>query len=39
MARWRERLYAGLARIATHPTEFFRIPTDQVIELGAEVEI
>jgi len=39
MARWRERLYAGLTRIATHPTEFFRIPADQVIELGAEVEI
>ena len=39
MARWRERLYAGLTRIATHPTEFFRIPAGQVIELGAEVEI
>jgi KUP system potassium uptake protein len=39
MARWRKRLYTGLARIATHPTEFFRIPADQVIELGAEVEI
>jgi KUP system potassium uptake protein len=39
MARWRERLYTGLARIATRPTEFFRIPTDRVIELGAEVEI
>ena len=39
MARWRERLYAGLTRIATHPTEFFRIPADQVVELGAEVEI
>jgi KUP system potassium uptake protein len=39
MVRWRERLYAGLARIATHPTEFFRIPAGQVIELGAEVEI
>jgi KUP system potassium uptake protein len=39
MARWRERLYAGLARIATHPTEFFRIPADRVIELGADVEI
>ena len=39
MARWRERLYAGLARIATRPTEFFRIPSDRVIELGAEVEI
>jgi KUP system potassium uptake protein len=39
MARWRERLYAGLARIATRPTEFFRIPADRVIELGADVEI
>jgi KUP system potassium uptake protein len=39
MAQWRERLYAGLARIATRPTEFFRIPADCVIELGAEVEI
>jgi KUP system potassium uptake protein len=39
MARWRERLYTGLARIATRPTEFFRIPADRVIEIGAEVEI
>jgi KUP system potassium uptake protein len=39
MARWREHLYIFLSRIATRPTEFFRIPPDQVIELGAEVEI
>jgi KUP system potassium uptake protein len=39
MAQWRERLYSGLARIATRPTEFFRISPDRVIELGAEVEI
>jgi KUP system potassium uptake protein len=39
MARWRERLYSSLVRIATRPTEFFRIPPDRVIELGAEVEI
>ena len=39
MARWRERLYSTLARIATRPTEFFRIPPDRVIELGTEVEI
>ena len=39
MARWRERLYSGLVRIATRPTESFRIPPDRVIELGAEVEI
>jgi KUP system potassium uptake protein len=39
MARWRERLYSGLARFATRPPEFFRIPPDRVLELGAEVEI
>jgi hypothetical protein len=39
MARWRERLHSGLARIATRSTDFFRIPPDRVIELGAEVEI
>jgi len=37
MARWREHLYSALARIATRPTEFFRIPPDRVIELGTEV--
>ena len=39
MARWRERLYSTLARVATRPTEFFRIPPDRVIELGTELEI
>ncbi|MGH7114178.1 MAG: potassium transporter Kup [Stellaceae bacterium] len=39
MARWRERLYIALSRIATRPPEFFRIPPDQVIEIGAQVEI
>ena len=39
IARWRERLYSGLARIATRSTDFFRIPPDRVIELGTEVEI
>jgi KUP system potassium uptake protein len=39
MARWRERLYIFLTRLATRSTAFFRIPPDQVLELGAEVEI
>src|SRR5271155_2681714 len=39
MTRWRERLYSSLVRIATRPTEFFRIPPDCVIELATEVEI
>jgi K+ transporter len=36
MARWREHLYSGLARIATRSTDFL---PDRLIELGAEVEI
>jgi KUP system potassium uptake protein len=39
MVQWRERLYSSLARMATRPTEFFRIPPDHVIELGTEIEI
>jgi KUP system potassium uptake protein len=39
MARWRERLYSGLVRIATRQTDFFHIPSDRVIELGTPVEI
>jgi KUP system potassium uptake protein len=39
MAQWRERLYSSLVRMATRPTEFFRIPPDRVIELGTEIEI
>jgi KUP system potassium uptake protein len=39
MARWRELIYIVLSRLATRTAEFFRIPPDQVIELGAQVEI
>jgi KUP system potassium uptake protein len=39
MARWRERLYSALARVATRSPDFFHIPPDRVIELGTEVEI
>jgi KUP system potassium uptake protein len=39
MARWRALIYIVLSRLATRTPEFFRIPADQVIELGAEVEI
>jgi KUP system potassium uptake protein len=38
-ARCRERLHSALIRVATRPTEYFRIPPDRVIELGAEVDI
>ncbi len=39
MARWRERLFALMSRNARNATDFFRLPPDRVVELGAQVEI
>ena len=37
MARWRALLFATMFRNATSLTAFFRIPTNRVVELGAQV--
>ena len=39
MALWREQLYVGMARNARDAADYFKIPTNRVIELGAQVEI
>ncbi len=39
MAFWRERLFASMSRNAVKATEFFRIPTNRVVELGTQVEL
>ncbi|MBV0881512.1 potassium transporter Kup [Noviherbaspirillum sp. L7-7A] len=39
MALWREALYIGMARNARDAADYFKIPTNRVIELGAQVEI
>ena len=39
MPRWRMWLFLLLARNAVSATEFFRIPTDRVVELGVRVAI
>ena len=39
MARWREHLFKQMSKNAYNATEFFRIPTDRVVELGTQVEI
>jgi KUP system potassium uptake protein len=39
MARWRDRLFATMARNAGSVTDFFNIPTNRVVELGTRVEI
>ncbi len=37
-ARWRKRLFVVMARNARSATEFFGIPPNRVVELGAQVE-
>ena len=39
MARWRQWLFRVMARNAVPATEFFRIPSDRVVELGVRVAI
>ncbi|MBV2169182.1 MAG: KUP/HAK/KT family potassium transporter, partial [Bdellovibrio sp.] len=39
MPHWRERLFAVMSKNAQRPTAFFRIPPNQVIEVGIQVEI
>ena len=39
MAVWREKLFSWMMRNAATPMEFFRLPTNRVVELGSQVEI
>lgn len=39
MPRWREKLFAFMARNALQATAFYNLPADRVVELGQQVEI
>jgi KUP system potassium uptake protein len=39
MPRWQDRLFIGLAHAANDATEYFRIPTNRVVEVGTQVTI
>jgi len=39
MAVWRERLFAWMMRNAESAMDFFKLPTNRVVELGSQVEI
>ncbi|MBX6321165.1 MAG: potassium transporter Kup [Rhodospirillaceae bacterium] len=39
LPRWREVIFIALSNIASDATEFFHIPPNRVVELGAQVEI
>ncbi|NHA69893.1 potassium transporter Kup [Phycicoccus flavus] len=37
MSRWRKRMFLALARNAASPVEYYRLPTDRVVVMGAQV--
>ncbi len=39
MAPWREKLFSWMSKNAMSATDFFKIPTNRVVEMGTQVEI
>ncbi len=39
MVKWRERLFLAMSKNAMNAADFFRIPTNRVIEMGTRIEI
>ena len=39
MALWREKLFAWMMKSSESAMEFFRLPTNRVVELGSQVQI
>jgi len=39
MALWREQLFAWMMRTSESPMEFFKLPTNRVVELGSQLRI
>jgi KUP system potassium uptake protein len=39
LPRWQEQFFIALATVAQDATEYFRIPTDRVLEIGTQVVI
>jgi KUP system potassium uptake protein len=39
LPRWRRRLFAFMSHNARSPTTFFRLPPNQVVEIGARIEL
>jgi KUP system potassium uptake protein len=39
MPRWQDHLFIGLAKQAASAPDFFHIPSDRVVELGAQMKV
>jgi KUP system potassium uptake protein len=36
---WQEQIFAAMVRNATHVTDYFRLPSEQVVEIGRQISI
>jgi KUP system potassium uptake protein len=39
LPHWQEALFAAMLRNASHVTDYFRLPTEQVVEIGRQISI
>jgi KUP system potassium uptake protein len=39
MPMWQDRLFILLTRAANDATDYFRIPTDRVVEVGTQITV
>ena len=39
MALWRERLFAWMLKVSENAMDFFKLPTNRVVELGSQLRI
>jgi KUP system potassium uptake protein len=39
MPLWQDNLYIGLSKLAENATDFYKLPSDQVVEVGMQVQL
>jgi len=39
LPHWQEVLFAAMVRNASHVTDYFRLPSEQVVEIGRQISI
>jgi potassium transporter len=39
LPRWQEEMFAFMERNASHVTDYFNLPSDQVVEIGRQIAI
>jgi KUP system potassium uptake protein len=39
MSRWREKLFVAMTRTSASPVEYFGLPPDRIVTMGAHIEL